>query len=217
MENSCRFSLGVLSGLLFSAGFGNAANRFDPLPHQIAQGSAHSPNSMAPDCIGPGDMPDPADGGPAIPAMLSLAPADTHSTDWPGVSAIAIEGPFGGVTAAWAYGHAAEESFGAACKRAVGELARHEWVLRAANLRRGRSPSGDQPLRAALALFRQRGGPRVLPRAPRRPHARPRPPRGNPLRSRDRRAVIGLRGGVALRVAAAVGCVRARGERCFFL
>ena len=28
------------------------------------------------------------------------------------------------------YGHAAEESFGAACDRAVEELARHEWVLR---------------------------------------------------------------------------------------
>lgn len=61
-------------------------------------------------------------------------------TDWPGVSAIAIEGPFGGVTAVvyartdygmYAYGHAAEESFGAACERAVVELARHECVLRA--------------------------------------------------------------------------------------
>lgn len=62
-------------------------------------------------------------------------------TDWPGVSALAIEGPFGGVTVvAWAetqwggyvYGHAAEESFGAACERAVVELARHELVMRAA-------------------------------------------------------------------------------------
>lgn len=60
-------------------------------------------------------------------------------TDWPGVSAIAIDGPFGGVTVVafartewggWVYGHAAEESFGAACERAVIELARHEWVLR---------------------------------------------------------------------------------------
>ena len=67
--------------------------------------------------------------------------ADGHAfeTDWPGVSAIAINGPFGGVTAVayartewggWVYGHAAEESFGAACERAVMELARHEWVLR---------------------------------------------------------------------------------------
>ncbi len=60
-------------------------------------------------------------------------------TDWPGVSAVAIDGPFGGVTVLayartdygmYAYGHAAEESFGAACERAVIELARHEWVLR---------------------------------------------------------------------------------------
>lgn len=60
-------------------------------------------------------------------------------TDWPGVAAVAINGPFGGVTAvvyarteqgAYIYGHAAEESFGAACERALGELARHERVLR---------------------------------------------------------------------------------------
>jgi ribosomal protein S12 methylthiotransferase accessory factor YcaO len=60
-------------------------------------------------------------------------------TDWPGVSAAAIDGPFGGVTVitfarteygGYAYGHAAEASFGAACERAVVELARHEWVLR---------------------------------------------------------------------------------------
>jgi ribosomal protein S12 methylthiotransferase accessory factor YcaO len=60
-------------------------------------------------------------------------------TDWPGVSAVAIDGPFGGVTALvycrtdygmYAYGHAAEESFGAACERAIVELARHERVLR---------------------------------------------------------------------------------------
>lgn len=62
-------------------------------------------------------------------------------TDWPGVSALALEGPFGGVTVivyahtpwgGYVYGHAAEESFGAACEHAVVELARHEWVLRSA-------------------------------------------------------------------------------------
>lgn len=61
------------------------------------------------------------------------------STDWPGVSAVAIDGPFGGVTVVayartewggYVYGHAAEESLGAACEHAVVELARHEWVLR---------------------------------------------------------------------------------------
>lgn len=61
-------------------------------------------------------------------------------TDWPGVSAVAIDGPFGGVTVVvfartdwggYVYGHAAEESFGGACERAIGELARHEWIMRA--------------------------------------------------------------------------------------
>jgi hypothetical protein len=67
------------------------------------------------------------------------APGRRFDTDWPGVSAVAIDGPFGGVTViafartdygGFAYGHAAEESFGAACERAVIELARHERVLR---------------------------------------------------------------------------------------
>lgn len=65
-------------------------------------------------------------------------------TDWPGVAAVAIEGPLGGVTAivyartdwgGYVYGHAAEESFGAACEHAVVELARHEWILRSSWLR----------------------------------------------------------------------------------
>lgn len=67
------------------------------------------------------------------------APGRVFDTDWPGVSAVAIDGPFGGVTViafartewgGYVYGHAAEESFGAACERAVVELARHEWVMR---------------------------------------------------------------------------------------
>jgi ribosomal protein S12 methylthiotransferase accessory factor YcaO len=69
-----------------------------------------------------------------------LLPGRVFETDWPGVSAVAIDGPFGGMTVVtyartswggWVYGHAAEESFGAACERAVMELARHEWILRA--------------------------------------------------------------------------------------
>lgn len=68
---------------------------------------------------------------------------DPFQTDWPGVSALALRGPFGGLTVvAWAqtdwgdyvYGHAAEESLGAACERAVVELARHERVLRSARM-----------------------------------------------------------------------------------
>lgn len=67
------------------------------------------------------------------------ANAQPFETDWPGVSAIAIDGPFGGVTVVayarcewggYVYGHAAEESFSGACERAVAELARHELVLR---------------------------------------------------------------------------------------
>lgn len=68
-----------------------------------------------------------------------MAEGELVETDWPGVSAVAINGPFGGVTTivfsrtdwgGYAYGHAAEESIGAACERAMIELARHEWVLR---------------------------------------------------------------------------------------
>jgi hypothetical protein len=66
--------------------------------------------------------------------------ARRFDTDWPGVSAVAIDGPFGGVTVivyaktewgGYVYGHAAEENFSAACEHALVELARHEWVLRA--------------------------------------------------------------------------------------
>lgn len=62
-------------------------------------------------------------------------------TDWPGVSAVAIDGPFGGVTViayartlwGWhVYGHGAGESFSAACEKAVAELSRSEWILRSA-------------------------------------------------------------------------------------
>jgi hypothetical protein len=81
-------------------------------------------------------------------------------TDWPGVSAVAIDGPFGGVATiaftrtdwgAYAYGHAAEESIGAACERAVMELARHEWVLHAWWLR---SVAGEQ--KTPTSLFERR-------------------------------------------------------------
>jgi len=60
-------------------------------------------------------------------------------TDWPGVSAVAIDGPFGGVTVivyaktdwgGYVYGHAAEENFSAACEHALTELSRHEMVMR---------------------------------------------------------------------------------------
>lgn len=81
-------------------------------------------------------------------------------TDWPGVSALAIDGPFGGVTVVayartdwggYVYGHAAEESFGAACERAVMELARHESILRRRWLQR---LAGDAP--APSNIFERR-------------------------------------------------------------
>ena len=83
-----------------------------------------------------------------------LLPASPISTDWPGVSALTIEGPPGGVTVVvWAksqwggyvYGHAAEESIGAACEHAVVELARHEWVLRGRWLREAVEPGPAAP------------------------------------------------------------------------
>lgn len=73
------------------------------------------------------------------------AAAQEVATDWPGVSALALPGPSGGVTVVahartdwggYVYGHAAEESVGAACERAVLELARHEWILRSRWLNR---------------------------------------------------------------------------------
>lgn len=68
-----------------------------------------------------------------------LAEGRQFDTDWPGVSAVAIDSPLGGVTVVayartewggYVYGHAAEESFSAACEHAVVELARHEMLLR---------------------------------------------------------------------------------------
>lgn len=67
------------------------------------------------------------------------AVARLFDTDWPGVSAAVIDGPFGGLAViafartswgGYVYGHAADETFSAACERAVIELARHEWILR---------------------------------------------------------------------------------------
>jgi hypothetical protein len=60
------------------------------------------------------------------------------STDWPGVDAVLINGPAGGVTAitftknpdGYAIGHAADESIGAACEKAIVEMERHAKVVR---------------------------------------------------------------------------------------
>jgi hypothetical protein len=88
------------------------------------------------------------------------APGHAIETDWPGVSAVAIESPLGGVTVvayaqtAWGgyvYGHAAEESIGAACERAVVELARHEWIMRSSWL----ACVGGQPV-VPTNLFERR-------------------------------------------------------------
>lgn len=59
-------------------------------------------------------------------------------TDWPGIDAITILGPFGGFTVVLtrrtpgglrAYGHAAAETFTGACEKAMIELARSESIL----------------------------------------------------------------------------------------
>jgi len=69
-------------------------------------------------------------------------------TDWPGVDAISIPGPFGGFTVVLtrrtprglrAYGHAAAETFTGACEKAMVELARGESVLAGAEAGAGRS------------------------------------------------------------------------------
>jgi ribosomal protein S12 methylthiotransferase accessory factor YcaO len=70
-----------------------------------------------------------------------LAAGRKFETDWPGVDAVAIDGPFGGITVVayartpWGghvYGHGAGESFSAACEKAVAELSRSESILRLA-------------------------------------------------------------------------------------
>lgn len=110
------------------------------------------------------------------------------ATDWPGVSAVAIDGPLGGVTVVayartqWGghvYGHAAEESFGAACERAVMELSRHEWILRRRWLHQV-SGAADEPSnlfeRRCLFFATEEGHDLFLSRATARPtRAAPRP------------------------------------------
>jgi hypothetical protein len=102
-------------------------------------------------------------------------------TDWPGVSAVAIRGPFGGVTAivfartewgGYAYGHAAEESVGAACEKALIELARHEWVLRSWRLAfaAGKKSAPTQLFERRCLFFASEEGHEVFLRHV-RPHA----------------------------------------------
>ncbi len=59
-------------------------------------------------------------------------------TDWPDIEAIAIDGPFGGITVLlitrtvgglYVYGHAAAESFTAAFEKAMIELARNHYIF----------------------------------------------------------------------------------------
>ena len=68
-----------------------------------------------------------------------LIDGERRDTEWPGVSAVAFAGALGGVAVLlyrrseagfYSYGHAAAESFTAACEKGIVELARHEWVLR---------------------------------------------------------------------------------------
>lgn len=100
-------------------------------------------------------------------------------TVWPGVAAVAIRSPVGGVVAILhrqaaegfhCYGKAAGASFAAASEKALVELARHEWILRCHWLQHGGLGGGlkslDLPERRSLyfagaegyALFCRRSG-----------------------------------------------------------
>lgn len=79
-------------------------------------------------------------------------PGRVIDTDWPGVRAVLIENPSGAVACiafsrtpegAYCYGHAAEESIGAACEKAILEMTRHELVVR--NWRGAQGRGGRQP------------------------------------------------------------------------
>ena len=118
-----------------------------------------------------------------------LIDGEPRDTEWPGVSALAFEGPLGGVAVLLhrrseagfhSYGHAAAESFTAACEKGIVELARHEWVLRCRCLLHGGLAAGPAvanlleqrslffATEAGYELFQQRLGRRAG-------HARPIP------------------------------------------
>lgn len=61
MKNSYRLLLGVLSGLMLSAGFVNAANRLDPLANQLNATSSQATRTTAPDCTSYCDVADSTD------------------------------------------------------------------------------------------------------------------------------------------------------------
>jgi hypothetical protein len=80
-----------------------------------------------------------------------LIDGEPRDTEWPGVSALAFAGPLGGVAVLlyrrseagfYSYGHAAAESFTAACEKGIVELARHEWVMRCRCLLHGSLAGG---------------------------------------------------------------------------
>ncbi|HZZ57136.1 MAG TPA: hypothetical protein VFE31_04840 [Opitutaceae bacterium] len=87
-------------------------------------------------------------------------------TDWPGVRAVVMHARAGGVAViafgatpegAYAYGHAADESLGAAIERAIVEMARHENVVRAWRENGGSAPPPQIWERRALFFATPRG------------------------------------------------------------
>lgn len=117
-----------------------------------------------------------------------LAEGRRFDTDWPGVSAIAIDSPLGGVTVVvfartewggYVYGHAAEENFSAACEHATLELARHEMLLRSRwlSLAAGQHPVPSCIFERRSLFFATEEGHEVfqqrLSRPARRPIAKP--------------------------------------------
>jgi hypothetical protein len=110
-----------------------------------------------------------------------LAEGRLISTDWPDVDAVLINGPAGGFTAVtftetkdgYALGHAADESIGAACEKAIVEMERHARVVRYWHAEHDRTeqPASVQDRRSlffsteeGFAQFRKRIG--VKPSAP---------------------------------------------------
>lgn len=90
---------------------------------------------------------------------------ERRSTEWPGISAVAIDGPFGGITVVlhrqsdWGYhcyGRAAADTFSGACERAIVELVRHDYVLRSRCLIHGgvsQGPAVTDPLERRSVFF----------------------------------------------------------------
>lgn len=99
-----------------------------------------------------------------------LIEGTVRDSGWPEVSALELGCAWGGVAVLlhrraeagfYCYGHAAAESFEAACAKALIELARHEWVLRCRCLLHGQlagEPALTHPLERRSLFFATEAG-----------------------------------------------------------